>query len=141
MTKQPRITDICLVTRDLDAAVSFYVDKLGYRLASRMPGFADFTGPGVILALWDAQKIRETTGVPADIDGNAGHQVMVAIELSEPEEIDRTYRELIERGVTFYGPPKDYPWNARCIYFAGPCGEFWEFFAWLDGGKPGQVSE
>lgn len=139
MPTQPSITDICLVTRDLDTAVDFYTDKLGYQLASRMPGFADFTGPGVILALWDARKIRETTGVPADVDGGSGHQVMIAIELDDPSAIDRMYDELLTRGVEFYGPPRDYPWNARCIYFPGPCGEFWEFFAWLEGGKPGQV--
>lgn len=140
MTTQPNITDICLVTRDMDAAVDFYTEKLGYRLASRMPGFADFAGPGVILALWDAAKIRETTGVPADLEGNGGHQVMVAVELPTPSEIDQMYQTLLARGVEFYAEPKDYPWNARCIYLPGPCGEFWEFFAWLEGGKPGQVA-
>lgn len=140
MTTSPRITDICLVTRNLEEGVEFYTEKLGFQLASRMPGFADFTGPGAILALWDAQKIRDTTGVRADTDGGGGHQVMVALELDSPAAIDEMYRTLVDRGVEFYGPPKDYPWNARCIYFAGPSGEFWEYFAWLDGGKPGQVT-
>ena len=140
MVAGPRITDICLVTRDLDESVLFYTEKLGYTLGSKMPGFADFAGPGVVLALWDAQKIIDTTGVQADTTGTGGHQVMVAIELERPDMIDEKYAELIGRGVDFYRPPADYPWNARCIYFSGPCGEFWEFFAWLDGGKPGQVS-
>lgn len=136
----PTITDICLVTRDLETSVDFYTTKLGYTLASRMPGFADFEGPGVILALWDAQLIQETTGVPAMTKEPDGRAVMVAIELSSPEEIDATYQRLCDQGIEFYSPPADYPWNARCIYFPGPCGEFWEYFAWLEGGKPGQVS-
>lgn len=137
--KQLTITDICLVTRDLEVAVDFYT-RLGYKLASRMPGFADFEGPGLILALWDAQLIRETTGVPAQTDEPTGRTVMVAIELDSPEEIDATYDRLRGAGIEFYNPPADYPWNARCIYFPGPCGEFWEYFAWLEGGKPGQVT-
>jgi len=140
VTTPPRITDVCLVTRDLEAATAFYTEKLGFTLGSRMPGFADFAGPGVVLALWDAHKIRETTGVPSDTDGGGGHQVMLAAELESAAAIDRAYAELSERGVEFYRPPADYPWNARCVYFAGPCGEFWEYFAWLDGGKPGQVT-
>lgn len=140
MKTPPKITDVCLVTRDLESSIDFYTNKLGYQLASRMPGFADFEGPGVVLALWDAHKIAETTGVKADTLGGGGHQVMLAIELDSPEAVDAMHTDLTSRGVDFYGPPKDYPWNARCIYFAGPCGEFWEFFAWLDGGKPGQVA-
>lgn len=136
---RPTITDICLVTRDLEASVEFY-SRLGYQLSSRMPGFADFEGPGLILALWDAQLIRDTTGVPAMTNEPNGRTVMVAIELASPEEIDATYERLRELGIEFYNPPADYPWNARCVYFAGPCGEFWEYFAWLEGGKPGQVS-
>ena len=137
---RPSITDICLVTRDLEAAIDFYTTKLGYTLASRMPGFADFEGPGIILALWDAQLIRETTGVPAITEEPTGRTVMVAIELDSPEEIDATYQRLQDAGIECYKPPADYPWNARCFYFPGPCGEFWEYFAWLEGGKPGQVT-
>ena len=136
---QPTVTDLCLVTRDLEASVDFYT-RLGYRLASRMPGFADFEGPGLILALWDAKLIRETTGVPALAEEPSGRTVMVAVELDSPEEIDAAYDRLREAGVEFYKPPADYPWNARCVYFEGPCGEFWEYFAWLEGGKPGQLN-
>ncbi|ABL83687.1 Glyoxalase/bleomycin resistance protein/dioxygenase [Nocardioides sp. JS614] len=136
---RPTITDLCLVTHDLEASVEFYTTKLGYTLSSRMPGFADFEGPGVILALWDAQLIRETTGVPALAEEPSGRTVMVAVELSSPVEIDTAYERLRARGIEFYSPPADYPWNARCIYFPGPCGEFWEYFAWLEGGKPGQL--
>lgn len=136
---RPLITDVCLVTRDLDRAVGFYRDRLGYRLRSRMPGFADFEGPGVILALWDAAKIVETTGVPALTEEPSGHTVMLACELDSPALIDETYERLRANGVEFHAPPADYPWNARCIYFAGPCGEFWEFFAWLEGGMPGML--
>ena len=66
---------------------------------------------------------------------------MVAVELESPELIDEMYEELEGKGVDFYGPPRDFAWNAGCIYFSpGPCGEFWEFFSWLEGGKPRQVT-
>lgn len=137
MIPRPTITDVCLVTRDLDGAIEFYVERLGYRLRSRMPRFADFEGPGLTLALWDASTIVEHTGVAAMVDEPTGRTVMLACELGSPEEIDAMYTRLVAAGIELQGPPKDYPWNARCIYFDGPCGEFWEFFAWLEGGMPG----
>lgn len=136
----PRITDLCLVTRDLDAAVAYYTENLGFELASRMPGFADFVGHGVVLALWDAQAIRDSTGVPALTHEAPGHGVMVAVEVPSADDVDATYDRLSRQGVDFYRPPADYPWNARCVYAPGPCGEFWEWFAWHEGGKPGAIS-
>ncbi len=132
---------MCLITRTLDESVSFYTEKLGFTLRSRMPGFADFQGPGLILALWDARQLTKTTAVPGQFTEQSGHGVMLACELDSPAAIDKTYAALLAKGVEFYAPPADYPWNARCLYFAGPSGELWEYFAWYEGGEPGIVSE
>lgn len=139
--RAPAITDVCLVTRDLEPAIAFYVEKLGFRLAHRMPGFADFEGPGVTLALWDATAIRESTGVPAMTSDPDGHAVMVAVGLASPVEVDEMEGVLRSRGVEVYGPARDYPWTARALYLPGPCGELWELYAWLEGEEPGRVGE
>ncbi|MBK0422730.1 VOC family protein [Leucobacter sp. CSA2] len=138
---RPQVTDICLITPDLNGSIDFYTDVLGFVLRSRMPGFADFVGPGVILALWERGKLEETTGIVGHRADSPGRTVMLACELESPEAIDRTYGDYLARGVEFVSPPKDYPWNARCIYFDGPNGEFWEFFAWYEGGEPGLVAD
>jgi hypothetical protein len=135
----PRVTDVCLVTQDFETSKAFYIEKLGFTLSSEMPGFADFRAGDLMLAIWEAERIHAVTGADALVGQSQGHQVMVAVELESPSEIDRVFDDLGERGIEFYGPPKDYPWNARCIYFAGPSGELWEYFAWLAGGKPGEV--
>ena len=139
MSPRPNITDVCLITRTLDESVTFYTEKLGFTPRSRMPGFADFEGPGLILALWDARKLTETTGVPGQLTEASGHGVMLACELDSPAAIDETYQALLAKGVEVYSPPADYPWNARCLYFSGPSGELWEYFAWNTGGMPGIV--
>jgi catechol 2,3-dioxygenase-like lactoylglutathione lyase family enzyme len=139
--RHPIITDVCLIATDIDAGIEFYTQKLDFTLRSRMPGFADFEGPGVIVAMWDVNQLAKTTGIPGRTANQIGHGVMLACKLDSPADIDRVYELYRSRGVEFYGPPKDYPWNARCIYFAGPSGEFWEFFAWYEGGEPGMVNE
>lgn len=138
--RHPLVTDICLITSDVDRSIAFYTEKLGFTLRSRMPGFADFEGPGVILALWEKQQLERATGIPGHDATAPGRTVMLACELESPADIDRVYAEYSAKGVQFAAEPKDYPWNARCVYFDGPNGEFWEFFAWYEGGEPGLVT-
>ena len=132
------ITDIAVITHDLPRAISFYTEKLGLTLAHRMEGFADFHGLGIALAVWEADHLRATTGVPASTGGH-GPAAMIAVRLEAPSEVDQRFDELRRTGVEFHAPPKDYPWNARCVYFIGPDSELWELYAWYDGGEPGAV--
>ena len=136
---RPQVTDICLITSNFGSDLEFYKTKLGLKLRSYVPGFADFEGENVVVALWDAALLETNTGVVGLAAGQKGHGVMIACELDSPADVDRVYGEYVSRGVEFYKPPADYPWNARCAYFAGPCGEFWELFSWLEGGQPGLV--
>lgn len=131
------ITDTCVLVRDIEASVAFYVDKLGFELAHRAPGFADFHGLGVTLALWEREHISGHTGVVTHPGVPAS--IVIAVRLASPEELDQVYGELLAAGVPFVNPPADYVWNARCAYFTGPDGEIWELYAWLPGGAPGDL--
>jgi catechol 2,3-dioxygenase-like lactoylglutathione lyase family enzyme len=131
------ITDTCVLVRDLETSVAFYRDRLGFELVHRAPGFADFAGAGHTLALWERAHIAEHAGVSVDLEASAS--LVVAVRLADAAEVDAAYAELFEKGVPFVRPPADYPWNARCVYFAGPDGEIWELYAWLPGGAPGKL--
>jgi len=131
------IQDVCILVTDLDASIEFYIGKLGFELKHRAPGFADFTGAGVTLALWDRAHIERH----ADVRVKPGSAVLIAVRLDSPRSIDDIYVSLRKEGITFVNPPADYPWNARCLYFYGPDGETWELYAWLQGGAPGKVEK
>jgi uncharacterized protein len=131
------ITDTCVLVRDLEASIAFYRDKLGFALEHRAPGFADFTGAGHTLALWERTHIAEHAGVT--VDPKAKASLAIAVRLPDAAQLDAAYQELSANGVAFARPPADYPWNARCAYFAGPDGEIWEIYAWLTGGAPGKI--
>ena len=132
------ITDTCVLVRDLEASIAFYRDKLGFAPQHRAPGFADFTGAGHTLALWERVHIAENTGVPVDLNASAG--LLIAVRLPDAAALDAVYAELCAKDVAFIRPPANYPWNARCVYFAGPDGELWELYAWLAGGAPGKIA-
>ena len=133
------ITDVCILVRDIEASIGFYTDKLGFELLHRAPGFADFRGAGVTLAVWDRTHISSHTKVTTDLTSKS--EVLIAVRISQSDKIDEIYEELKSKGVEFTQPPANYPWNARCIYFHGPDDEVWEIYAWLEGGAPGAVEQ
>ncbi|QWW71050.1 VOC family protein [Rhizobium sp. WYJ-E13] len=133
------ITDICFLVEDIDRAAAFYVDSLGFQPRRRAPGFADFKGAGVTLALWEIDHIAQNTGVSGLKAPPGVHKACAAIELSSPAAVDAAYAELAAAGVTFQGPPQDYSWNARCCYFADPDDNLWELYAWAEGGPVGDL--
>jgi uncharacterized protein len=130
------ISDVCVLVEDLERSIRFYRDRLGFRLRQRAPGFADFTSAGLTLAVWEIEHISAHTGVSAR-RGPGAHKACIAVDLRKPELVDSCYAELAAKGVAFQAPPVNYPWNARCCYFAGPDDELWELYAWLPGGPQG----
>ncbi len=134
---QHGITDVAILPRDLARSVAFYRDQVGFTVEHVMPGFVDFDGPGVRLALWERDHLRRTIGVDVDLTSPAG--VMVAVRLDSTSEVDEWYERLRSQSVEFESAPADYPWNARGAYFRGPDDELWELFAWHAGGEPGHV--
>lgn len=131
------ITDVCFLVEDVERALAFYVERLGFRLRRRAPGFADFLGAGLTLALWEIDHISRHTGLSDRRAGPRVHKACAAVELPSPAEVDSVYRELSGAGVSFSGPPAEYDWNARCCYFTDPDDNLWELYAWLDGGPVG----
>jgi catechol 2,3-dioxygenase-like lactoylglutathione lyase family enzyme len=137
----PAITDFCFLVEDVERSVAFYREKLGFHLRTRAPGFADFKTKQVALALWEIDHIAATVGLSSKRSGPGVHKAVAAIELEKPEDVAALYEQLLNRGVSFISPPKDYPWRARCVYFTDPDEHLWEIYAWLDGARFGEVTE
>jgi catechol 2,3-dioxygenase-like lactoylglutathione lyase family enzyme len=133
------IQDVCILVTDLETSIRFYTDKLGFALKHRAPGFADFTGAGLTLALWERDHIAEHADVR--VKPGSSSAVVIAVKLDSPAILDAVNEDLKQAGVDFLNPPAAYPWNAHCAYFHGPDGETWELYAWLDGGAPGKLEE
>ena len=128
------ITDVCMLCRDLERSIAFYEDKLGFRLRRKDPGFAEFHAAGLTLALWEIGHVAENVGFADVPTERPVHKVMTAVRLADNATLDAAYAELAENGVEFLGPPRVYPWNAYCAYFADPDGNTWELYAWEPGG-------
>jgi catechol 2,3-dioxygenase-like lactoylglutathione lyase family enzyme len=114
---------------------------MGFKPRRRAPGFADFSGAGVTLALWEIDHIAESTGVSGRRAPPGAHKACAAMELVSPRAVDAAFAELSAAGVVFRGPPADYSWNAHCCYFADPDDNLWELYAWGEGGPVGDIAQ
>lgn len=112
---------------DQDAALDFYVDKLGWekaadnpmeggtRLLTIAPAGRAMPGQATQLVLAPRSWLSEGENPPL-------HTGITFIA----DDIDVTYNELVERGVTFKGPVETMPWGMKATWFSDPDGN--EFF-------------
>ena len=131
---RPSISDVCLLVEDLERALAFYQDRLGFGLRRRAPGFADFFTAGVTLALWQVEHMQAHLDLPPGLTRRGGGRAMAAIQLETSEQVRALHQELSANGVTFVAEPRAYPWNAYACYFADPEDNLWEIYAWQAGG-------
>ncbi|GAB0112738.1 VOC family protein [Acidisoma sp. C75] len=125
------ISDICLLVRDLERSVIFYTEKLGFTVTRRVEGFAAFNSAGVCLVVWETSHVPDVPrrqALPAP-PASGEHPACLSVRLPSPQAVDAMYRLLGERGIPFRRPPADYPWGARCCYFADPDDYLWEIYA------------
>jgi len=129
-----RISDVCLLVQDLERAIGFYRDYVGFKLRRVAPGFADFFTAGVTLALWQVDHMQSHLSLPPGPVQRSGWRTMAAIQVEDSDHVHAMHQELAARGVPFLVEPRVYPWNAFACYFSDPEDNLWEIYTWQEGG-------
>lgn len=131
---QPRITVITLGVADLDRAVVFYRDGLGFATEGIVGqefehgavAFFDLEG-GLRLALWPRASIAWDTGIPPG-EPNAT-EFTIGHNVSSRREVDAVMAEATAAGAAIVKPAHDTFWGGYAGYFQDPDGHLWEV-AW-----------
>jgi catechol 2,3-dioxygenase-like lactoylglutathione lyase family enzyme len=131
---KPRITLLTLGVDDLQQAVRFYRDGLGFRtegivgaqLEHGAVAFFDLQA-GLKLALWPRKSIAHDTGIalgkPNATDFTIGHNV------SSKPEVDAVMEQAKDAGAVIVKRAHDTFWGGYAGYFQDPDGHLWEV-AW-----------
>jgi uncharacterized protein len=134
---QPHIHVITLAVSDLERALAFYRDGLGFDspgiVGTEFPG--DETNPngavamfnldgGLILAVWPRTELAKDAGIaptpPKSGEFSIGHVV------SSKEEVDAVLGRAEVAGATITDQPHDRAWGIYSGYFRDPDGHLWE---------------
>ena len=124
------LTDIGLFVSDMERAVAFYGETLGFELKRRDIGFAEFRTEGVGLAIWEVPDVTQALEL-AEIP-RRGLTAMVAVRVETADAVDALHQALVSKGVAIVQAPTTHAWNARTTYFSDPDGNLWEIYAWVD---------
>lgn len=131
---KPRITLITLGVDDLERAVAFYRDGLGWRTDGIVGrefehgavAFFELDG-GLKLALWPRASIAHDTGLA--VMPRSATQLTLAHNVSTRGDVDAVMAEVTRAGATIVKPAADTFYGGYAGYFRDPDGHLWEV-AW-----------
>jgi hypothetical protein len=133
----PRIHVITLGVSDLERALAFYRDGLGFQsqgiTGTQYQGDAEtppgavvmFTlADGLILSLYPRAALAQDAHVGPD--RLAGSGVSIGHIVDTREDVDRVLELARGAGAEIPGPAHDRPWGIYSGYFGDPDGHLWE---------------
>jgi catechol 2,3-dioxygenase-like lactoylglutathione lyase family enzyme len=121
---EPRLTLVTLGVADLDRAVSFYRDVVGWTPASVLDEVAFFDLGGTVLSLWRHESLAAELEVEPVVP--AYRAVALAHNLPSRAAVDATIEELRTRGATIAREPAATEWGGYSAYIEDPDGHRWE---------------
>ncbi|MEW6688709.1 MAG: VOC family protein [Pseudomonadota bacterium] len=131
---KPRITLVTLAVDDLERALRFYRDGLGFRTEGIVGtqyehGAVVFIEleAGLKLALWPRVSLAHDTGLAADKP--SATEVMLGHNVSSRAEVDAVMAQAEKAGAAIVKPPHEAFWGGYAGYFQDPDGHLWEV-AW-----------
>jgi uncharacterized protein len=131
---KPRITLLTLGVTNLERAVSFYRDGLGFKTPGIVGtefehgavAFFDLEN-GLKLALWARADLAHDSGIadgsPSSTEFSLGHNV------NSRDDVDSVMKTAREAGARIIKPAQETFWGGYAGYFADPDGHLWEI-AW-----------
>ncbi len=122
---EQRLTLITLGVADLERAIGFYRDGLGWvpSAASQEGEVAFFQLNGMVLALWSRASLAADARLP-DPGGWGG--VTLAQNHRTREAVDAAVERAVAAGATLLKPPEATDWGGYSGYVGDPDGHPWE---------------
>jgi len=130
-TMNPRITIITLGVDDLEKAVVFYRDGLGWptkgivgkKFEHGAVAFFDLQ-PGLQLALWARADLAHDTGLAQT--SRSSTELSLGHNVNSAQEVDAAMARARQAGAKIVKPAGKTFWGGYSGYFADPDGHLWE---------------
>ncbi|MAT50837.1 MAG: glyoxalase [Porticoccaceae bacterium] len=130
---QARISMITLGVRNLDAAIRFYGEGLGFPRLESPPEVAFFNLNGTWLGLFGYEALAEDARVPGRGSGFRGFSL--AHNVHSEAEVEAVMAKAQAAGATITKPAQTVFWGGYSGYFQDPEGYLWEIahnpFMWV----------
>jgi len=122
---EQRISLITLGVADLQRAVDFYENVVGWKPESSPPGVVFFDLNGFVFGLWPHDELAKDMGITADrVPAYRGYAL--AHNARSEAEVDTIFARLKNNGATIVKEPQKAFWGGYSGYFSDPDGHTWE---------------
>ncbi len=128
---KPRITVITIGVDDLERALEFYRDGLGFKTAGIIGTefehgavvFIDLQA-GLKLALWPRLSLAHDSGLP--LEPASATELSIGHNVASKAEVDAVMAQAKQAGATIVKPAQDTFWGGYAGYFQDPDRHLWE---------------
>lgn len=128
---RPRLTVLTLGVDDLERAVAFYRDGLGFptegivgkEFEHGAVAFFDLES-GLRLALWPRASIAHDTGLP--LEGFSATEMTLGHNVGSRDEVDAVMADASRAGANILKAAVETFWGGYAGYFQDPDGHVWE---------------
>jgi uncharacterized glyoxalase superfamily protein PhnB len=124
---------ITLGVRDLEVAINFYEQGLGFPRKKSSPDIAFFTLNGTWLALYNWDALARDAGVDSSGAGFGGFTL--SHNVTSEKEVDKVYAAAVAAGASPVKKPQPASWGGYSGYFKDLDGYLWEVafnpFTWI----------
>ncbi|MFL6695311.1 MAG: VOC family protein [Ramlibacter sp.] len=128
---KPHVTLLTLGVDDLERAVAFYRDGLGWPTKGIVGtefenGAVAFFAlqPGLKLALWPRKSLAADAGLP--LQARAATEMSIAHNVASRDEVDGVMVQAARAGATIVKPAQPTFYGGYAGYFQDPDGHLWE---------------
>ena len=124
-----RINLITIWTDHMETMKMFYCNALGFKIQNDLGEYVEFENEGVRFALCLRSVMYPyTDAYRAYCDGQAFE---LAFPCDSIDDVDQSYKRLLEQGAEGIHEPQNMPWHQRTALFADPDGNIHELFVEL----------
>ncbi len=128
---QPSISVITLAVDDLERALVFYRDGLGWPTAGIVGTKYEYgavvffdINPGLKLALWPRASLARDTGLP--LAEPTSSNMLLSHNVAERDQVDAVFAQALAAGASQVKAPQTVFWGGYAGYFSDPDGHLWE---------------
>ncbi|MEJ2052696.1 MAG: VOC family protein [Calditrichaceae bacterium] len=125
---------IGLFVKDLRTMVDFYRNVVGIEIEWDGEGpYAEFKHEGIRFAMYERKMLPGILGREPSYPEGINGTFELAVNVGKPENVDITFKKMVEAGAKPVYEPRDEPWKMRSSMITDPEGnlieigsDFWE---------------
>jgi catechol 2,3-dioxygenase-like lactoylglutathione lyase family enzyme len=112
---------------DIYKMVDFYKNAIGLEIDWNREGpYAEFKHEGIRFSMFERKELPHLLGNSPEFPKKLNGTFELAINVSDPKNVDTKFNEIISKGGTEIYPPRDEPWNMRSAMITDPEGNIIE---------------